>query len=107
MLPIRDTIPGRNPPIVTWVLILVNRVVFLFEIALPEPALERFFYLFGLVPARYTTGNGRAGWAPDERLLAVSDQYVSARRLDAYLENMWTLWIFGDNVEDPWGRDAS
>jgi hypothetical protein len=24
MLPIRDTIPGRNPPIATWVLILAN-----------------------------------------------------------------------------------
>ena len=54
MLPIRDTIVGRNPPIVTWVLILVNSVVFLFELTMPEPALEQFFYLFGLVPARYT-----------------------------------------------------
>ena len=84
MLPIRDTIPGRNPPIVAWVLILVNSVVFLFEFTMPEPALEQFFYLFGLVPARYTTRDGRCGWAADERLLAVSDQYVSARRLDAH-----------------------
>ena len=44
MLPIRDTIPSRNPPIVTWVLILVNSVVFLFELTMPEPALEQFFW---------------------------------------------------------------
>jgi len=27
MLPIRDTIPGRNPPIGTWLVILANSVV--------------------------------------------------------------------------------
>src|SRR4029450_4392306 len=54
MLAIRATIVARNPPIVTWGLILVNSVVFLFELTMPEPALEQFFYLFGLVPARYT-----------------------------------------------------
>ena len=54
MLPIRDTIPGRNPPIATWVLIFVNSMVFLFELTMPEQTLEQFFYLFGLVPARYT-----------------------------------------------------
>jgi len=40
MLPIRDTIPGRNPPIATWVLILVNSVVFLFELTMPEHMIE-------------------------------------------------------------------
>ena len=59
MLPIRDTIPARNPPIATWVLVFVNSVVFLFELTRPEQALEQFFYLFGLVPARYT----HPGWA--------------------------------------------
>ena len=43
MLPIRDTIPNRNPPVATWVLILINSVVFLFELPLPEQALEQFF----------------------------------------------------------------
>jgi membrane associated rhomboid family serine protease len=43
MFPIRDTIPSRHPPIATWVLILINGVVFLFELTMPEPALEPFF----------------------------------------------------------------
>lgn len=54
MFPIRDTIPRRNPPIATWLLILTNNFIFLYELELPHPALEQFFYLFGLVSARFT-----------------------------------------------------
>jgi hypothetical protein len=36
MLPIRDTIPSKHPPIAVWLLILVNSVVFLFELTMPE-----------------------------------------------------------------------
>ena len=35
MIPIRDTFPTRSVPVVTWTLIAVNAVVFLFELALP------------------------------------------------------------------------
>ena len=34
MIPIRDTFPTRSVPVVTWTLIAVNAVVFLFELAL-------------------------------------------------------------------------
>jgi len=54
MLPIGDTVPRRNPPIATWLLILTNSVIFLFELTMPQPGLERFIHLFGIVPARYT-----------------------------------------------------
>ncbi len=51
MLPIGDNIPARNPPIATWVLILANSFVFLFEVMLPPPEREAFLYVFGMVPA--------------------------------------------------------
>ena len=54
MIPIRDTIPRKNPPIATWFIILANSLVFLFELSMPEHTLVQFFYRFGLVPARYT-----------------------------------------------------
>ena len=44
MLPIGDTIPGRNPPIAVWLLILANSLVFLVELAMPPPVREQFFY---------------------------------------------------------------
>lgn len=54
MIPIRDTVPSRSAPVVTWSLIAINAVVFLYELMLSPAALERFFYLFGVVPARFT-----------------------------------------------------
>jgi len=44
----------RNPPIAVWLLILANSLVFVIELAMPPPAREAFFHLFGVVPARFT-----------------------------------------------------
>ena len=54
MIPIQDTIPRRNPPVATYLLILMNILVFMFELTLPPPVRDQLFYVFGLVPARYT-----------------------------------------------------
>src|SRR5262245_56022323 len=54
MLPIQDTIPRRTPPVATYILILINGLVFMFELTLSPAMLESLFYLFGMVPARYT-----------------------------------------------------
>ena len=62
MIPIRDTIPAKSTPFGTWMLILANSVVFIFEIMLPEPVLEAFFYYFGVVPARYSHPEWALGW---------------------------------------------
>ncbi len=51
MLPIRDTTPSKNIPIGTRSMILGNCVVFMFELMMPEPVLQAFFYYFGLVRA--------------------------------------------------------
>lgn len=54
MIPIRDTVPRRHPPVATWLIILINCLVFFFELTMPEHMLVQFFYRFGLVPARYS-----------------------------------------------------
>jgi len=53
MFPIRNTVPTRYPPIVTWWIILTNVLIFLFQISLSRVELEEFLYSFALVPARY------------------------------------------------------
>jgi membrane associated rhomboid family serine protease len=66
--------------------------------------LERFFYLFGLVPARYSHPEW-AVWAG----LPIDDYwpFLTCMFLHGgwfhFIGNMWTLWIFGDNVEDRMG----
>jgi len=104
MFPIRDTIPRHNPPVVTWLLILANGVVFLFELMLPEPALEQFFFLFGVVPARFTHPEWAVwvGIPIDDYWPFLTSMFLHGGWLHI-IGNMWTLWIFGDNVEDRMG----
>jgi membrane associated rhomboid family serine protease len=91
MIPLKDIIPSRTTPWVTYLLIAVNIIVFLYEAGLPDPALERFFFTYGLVPASFswlavlTSMFAHSGWV-----------HVGG--------NMLCLWIFGDNVEDRLGH---
>jgi membrane associated rhomboid family serine protease len=104
MLPIRDTIPGRNPPVAVWLLILANSLVFLFELRMPAPILERFFFMFGIVPARYTHPDWAlwGGLPVDDYWPFLTSMFLHGGWMHI-IGNMWTLWIFGDNVEDRMG----
>lgn len=105
MIPIRDTVPSRSTPIVTWGLIACNVLVFLFEIALGPEQLEAFLYLFGIVPARYTHPEwaSRVGIPVGDYWPFITSIFLHGGWLHL-IGNMWTLWIFGDNVEDRMGR---
>jgi membrane associated rhomboid family serine protease len=104
MFPLRDTIPRRNLPIATWLLILANFLVFLFELTLPSPELAAFVHLFGFVPARYTHPDWAvwAGYPIDDYWPFFTSMFLHGS-VWHILGNMWTLWIFGDNVEDRMG----
>lgn len=50
--------PARNSPF-AWLIIGINSLVFVFELMMPEPVLQAFFYYFGIglpisteIPAR-------------------------------------------------------
>src|SRR5882762_2868083 len=105
MIPVRDSIPIRTVPVVTRTLILFNALVFLFELALPPEALERFVYLFGVVPARLTHPDwaAAAGLPGGAYLSLLTHQFLHGGWFHI-ISNMWALWIFGDNVEDAMGR---
>lgn len=104
MFPIRDEIPTRHVPWMTWLLIAVNVFVFFLEVSIPRDALEQATYLFGLVPARYT----HPGWAAEVGFPMhnywpfLTTMFLHGGWLHI-IGNMWVLWIFGDNVEDRMG----
>lgn len=105
MIPIRDIVPRRDIPVVTWLLIGVNVVIFAYEAGMPASRLEALFYTRGIVPARFTD----AGWADRVGLTRLdftpflSHMYLHGGLLHL-VSNMWILWIFGDNVEDRMGK---
>ena len=96
MIPLRDTIRARSFPLVNWILILANGLVFYHELSLSPLGLERFILHYGLVPARLDWGN------PATLYPILTHMFVHSGWLHI-LSNMWILFIFGDNVEDRLG----
>ncbi|TMA25148.1 MAG: rhomboid family intramembrane serine protease [Deltaproteobacteria bacterium] len=104
MIPIRDTVPSRHTPVVTWTIIGVNLLIFVYEATLPPEDLQRLIYFLGMVPARYS----HPLWA-QQIGLPIDDYWPFLTSMFLHgswghvLSNMWALWIFGDNVEDRMG----
>jgi membrane associated rhomboid family serine protease len=96
MFPLRDTIRSYHRPVMTWVLIMVNAVVFLYMQLLGNVSLNNFVSIFGLIPARWQV---QPGWLV---VTVFTSMFMHGGWLH-FLSNMWTLYIFGDNVEDRMG----
>lgn len=96
MIPIRDEIPTRRVPIVNYLLIAANVLVFIL-MWLVGSAQESIVYQFAMIPANYQDGVD---------LGDVADLFTSMfmhAGLAHIGGNMLYLWIFGDNVEDRLG----
>jgi membrane associated rhomboid family serine protease len=103
MIPLRDRNPSRTVPVINYLLIAGNALLFLFELSLGPAQLERFVMTAGFVPARYLADGLSVG-----DLIAASPSALLSMFLHAgwahFLGNMLFLWIFGDNVEDRLGH---
>lgn len=104
MIPIRDTIPHRRFPFSMWLIIVLNGIIFFFELSLPEEGLRRLTYLFGVVPERYF----QPEWVINQGFLANYFPFLTSMFLHGgwfhIIGNMWFLYLFGDNVEDCMGH---
>jgi membrane associated rhomboid family serine protease len=90
MIPLRDVIPSRTTPYVTFTLIAVNTLVFFYQFSIGN-AVEEFILYFALIPAAFS-------W------VAVLTSMFLHGSLLHFGGNMLYLWIFGDNVEDRMGH---
>jgi len=97
MIPIRDINPTHRVPWVTYGLILLNILVFVFQWLLGSAQTE-FVYNFALIPSQITDGIG-----PGDMLDFFSSMFMHAG-LAHIGGNMLYLWIFGDNIEDAMGH---
>ena len=96
MIPIRDDNPTHIVPIVTYLLILVNILVFIFQTFLGSNN-ELFVYQFALIPADITSLMSLGS------LFNIFTSMFMHAGLAHIGGNMLYLWIFGDNVEDRLG----
>jgi membrane associated rhomboid family serine protease len=105
MIPLRDTIPSKTFPVVNWLIIISNLIVFVAETRMSEPQLAAFLYQYGLVPSRIIPAI--LGDTNDIRIGILStfmtNIFIHGNLLH-FIGNMWFLFIFGDNVEDRMGK---
>ena len=96
MIPLYDTIRTRQFPLINWLLILANAVVFWYELQLRENALQNFIFTWGLIPAELLSN-------PQEEWRTVFTAMFLHGGWFHIISNMWVLYIFGDNIEDRVG----
>lgn len=105
MVPLSDENPIRRTPYITYGLIILNVLAFLYEASQMGSSLEHFFHMWAVVPDELT-----ASFAGDpnysivgESLTLITSQFLHAGLLHLG-GNMLYLWIFGNNVEDQMGH---
>lgn len=104
MVPLRDDNPTWIVPYVTYGIIILNILVFLYELSL-GPSLEAFFRVFAVVPRELTAGfSGEPTGLPfPVWITLITSQFLHGGFLHI-AGNMLFLWIFGNNVEDRLGH---
>ena len=97
MIPLRDANPTQSTPIVTIVLVSLNVLVFLGELALQaQGQFNQFIMTWGVIPTELTT-NFLGEWPTLFSSMFLHGGWAHL------LGNMLYLWIFGDNIEDRLG----
>jgi membrane associated rhomboid family serine protease len=115
MFPIRDDNPQFLTPYVTYGIIALNVVAWVFLQGMgTEPALSQSVCLLGLTPGELlnTLPAGTRFQIGPNTYCALTDSSSSHTLLTSMfmhggwmhlIGNMWFLWIFGNNVEDSMG----
>lgn len=102
MIPLKDKNPSHSFPLVNYILIAANVVVFFYELSLGQ-GLDAFFVKYGLVPSRYFEAVASHTHLLSRYIPFFTSMFVHGGWLHI-IGNMWFLFIFGDNVEDRLGH---
>ncbi len=101
MIPIRDNNPTRSFPILTLTIIVLNVIVFLFELVSMQNS-DQVFYSYGLIPCALTNQCAPLPGALPAWATIFTAMFMHAGWLHI-AGNMLYLWIFGNNIEDVMG----
>ncbi len=105
MFPINDNNPTNTKAYVTYTIVVINILIFIYEISLTPPQLERFFQLYAVIPKELTASfSGMTVNQPiPEPLTLITSQFLHGGFAHIF-GNMLFLWIFGNNIEDQLGH---
>jgi membrane associated rhomboid family serine protease len=98
MFPIRDLNPTRRFPILTYILLGINVVVFVWQMTLSTTELQQLFQNYAVVPARIMADPFSINSALD----VIRSMFFHGG-FEHIIGNMLYLYLFGDNIEDRLG----
>ncbi|HUS07930.1 MAG TPA: rhomboid family intramembrane serine protease [Bryobacteraceae bacterium] len=91
MIPLRDTQRSYSTPFVTVFIIVINVLIFLYQVSLDPYSGNHFIAIYGIIPESFRPST------------VITSMFLHGGWLHL-IGNMWFLWIFGDNVEDILGH---
>lgn len=97
MIPLKDDIESYSRPFVTYIILGINILIYLYEFSL-GPYKENFIYNFGTIPYELFSNFGLKPC-----LTIFSSMFIHANFMHL-AGNMLFLWVFADNVEDLFGH---
>jgi membrane associated rhomboid family serine protease len=107
VIPLRDANPTRSAPLVTLAIIAACVLVFVAQLERlasgGEAALTRFVTEWGVVPAELVDALRSGAIVSRETATLITSQFLHGSIVHIG-GNMLYLWIFGNNVEDRFGR---
>ncbi len=102
-IPLKDENPTRNKPIATFILIVINCLVYFYSITLQGNGFQIFMYQFGLIPTEIFHLSELTPNYPSPLLLSPFTSMFLHGGFMHLAGNMLYLWIFGNNIEDHLG----
>lgn len=95
MIPIRDHNPSGKTAYITYSIIALNSIAFIYMFSLSSANLDNFVQTYSLIPSEITSG---------KNLLSLFTSMFLHGGLGHIIGNMLFLNIFGDNLEDRLGH---
>jgi len=103
LIPLRDSIKSKSFPVVNLTIIVLNLLIYTWEVMVEPYQLNQIFYAYGLIPADFM--NALYMGAPLTPVLVnfITSTFIHGGWIHV-IGNMLFLWVFGDNVEDRLGH---
>jgi membrane associated rhomboid family serine protease len=104
MIPVGNDNPARGAPVATLFFMAVCVVVFGYELIVPKGETGALIGRWGLIPAHFWEFDIRnpGGWLRESGVTLFSSMFLHGSIIHL-LGNIWSLWIFGRELESRLG----
>ena len=95
--PFKDDNPTGNKPFISWLIISLCIIIYLVQLSFNSNEVKLFIMSYGVTPGLLINNFGSLWFT------VLSSMFIHGN-ISHLFGNMLYLWIFGDNVEDSFGK---